>query len=282
MTAGLCHSDVGVMEGVIPTPHGLPLILGHEASGVITALGPDVTGWAIGDAVVVADSIEDTPGGTHDGAYAEYFLATAARLVKLPEGMDWGQAAAATDAGLAAYTGVVVRGQVKAGDRVGIVGLGGLGLIGARIAVVLGATVYGVEPKDEPWAIAREQGVTEIVHDVSELAGADLDVIIDFAGFGTTTTGALEAVKRFGRVVLVGLGRTEFPFASFEFVMRNIDLLGASSQGKPEHLAAVIDMIASGDLKIAAAEVGFDEIPAGLERLKQGTVTGRLYATLPE
>lgn len=280
--AGLCHSDVGVQEGVIPTPAGLPLVLGHEASGAISAVGEGVTDWQVGDPVVVAGSIEDTPGGTHDGAYAEYFLATASKLVKLPEGTDWGQAAAATDAGLAAYTGVVVRGQVKEGDRVGIVGLGGLGLIGARIATVLGAMVYGVEPREAPWEFARQQGVTEIVKDVAEFQGMDLDVIVDFAGFGSTTNGAIGAVRPGGRVVLVGLGLTEFPFKSFDFAMRNIDLLGSASMGDPAHLQAVIDMIAAGDLTIQSEGIGFEQIADGLERLRHGEVTGRLYAALPE
>jgi len=71
--------------------------------------------------------------------------------------MDWAQAAAATDAGLTSYTGVVY-GEVSAGMEVGIVGLGGLGMTGARIAVVQGATVYGVEPREALWDTAKGTG----------------------------------------------------------------------------------------------------------------------------
>lgn len=112
--------------------------------------------------MVGASYSTDAPGVTHDGAYAEYIVVTADLLVKLPGGTDWGQAAAATDAGVTSYTGVVVHGGVKAGDRVGIIGLGGLGMTGARIAVLQGATVYGVEPKESSWETAREQGVAEM------------------------------------------------------------------------------------------------------------------------
>jgi alcohol dehydrogenase, propanol-preferring len=279
---GLCHSDVGYMEGVIPFSTDLPLILGHEAAGTISAVGEGVTGWQVGDAVVGAIHSTDAPGVTHDGAYAEYILLTADLLVKLPDGIDWGQAAAATDAGVTSYTGVVVHGEVKAGDRVGIIGLGGLGMTGARIAVIKGATVYGVEPKESSWETAREQGVTEVFKDVSELEGMDLDAVIDFAGFGTTTTGALKAVKPGGRVSQVGLGKTEFTFNSYDLIARAVTLQGSTPQGKPEHLQDVIDMVASGDLVIRAEEIGFDAIPEGLERLQRGEVTGRLYATLPE
>lgn len=116
--------------------------------------------------------------------------------------------------------------------------------------------------------------------DVSALEGQDLDVVIDFAGFGTTTTGAIRAVKDRGRVVLVGLGKAEWTINSIDLVSRAIELRGATVAGNPEHLQAVIDLVASGDLRIAAEEITFDEIPAGLERLKDGGVNGRLVAIL--
>lgn len=278
--SGLCHSDVGYMEGVIPIQIPFPAILGHEASGTIEALGEGVTEWSVGDAVASAISPDDAPGVSRDGAYAEYILVTASKLVRIPEGVDWGQAAAATDAGLTSYTGVVVFGEVKAGDRVGIVGLGGLGMMGARIAVLQGATVYGVEPRESLWDTARSLGVEAVHGDVSAFEGQDLDVVIDFAGFGTTTTGAIRAVKTRGRVVLVGLGKAEWTINSIDLVSRAIELRGATVAGNPEHLQAVIDLVASGDLRIAAEEISFDEIPAGLDRLKAGGVNGRLVAIL--
>lgn len=279
---GLCHSDVGFQDGTIPFQVPLPLILGHEAAGVVEAVGEGVNEVAVGDAVAPAIPGDDAPGVTHDGAYAEYFLVTAALLAKIPEGTDWGQAAAATDAGVTSYTGVVVHGGVKAGDTVGIVGLGGLGMTGARIAVLQGATVYGVEPRRDSWDIAKEQGVTEVVADISELEGRDLDVVIDFAGFGSTTAGALRAVRYGGTVVQVGLGAAETTYSAYDLVSCAITLRGSTPQGKPEHVEAVLQMIGAGDLRINAAEIGFEEIADGLGRLARGEVTGRLYATLPE
>jgi alcohol dehydrogenase, propanol-preferring len=278
--SGLCHSDVGYMEGTIPFAVPLPVILGHEASGVVAEVGPGVEGWAVGDAVASAISGDDAPGVTRDGAYAEHILVTAEKLVRLPDGMDWGQAAAATDAGVTSYTGVIVHGGITAGDRVGIVGLGGLGMTGARIAVVAGATVYGVEPKESSHALARELGVTEVVTDVADLAGLDLDVVVDFAGFGTTTAGAIRAVRPGGTVVLVGLGVAEVTFSSIDLVSRAVHLRGSTPAGDPAHLQAVIAMMANGDLRVQAEPVTFDEIPDGLERLHRGEVTGRLVALL--
>ena len=278
--SGLCHSDVGYMEGVIPIQIPFPAILGHEASGVIAEVGAGVTGWSVGDPVASAISPDDAPGVSRDGAYAEYIIVSASKLVRLPEGMDWAQAAAATDAGLTSYTGVAIYGGVKEGDRVGIVGLGGLGMTGARIAVVLGAEVYGVEPREAVWNQAKENGVIDVFSDVSALEGLNLDVIIDFAGFGTTTSGAIRAVKDRGRVVLVGLGAAEWTISSIDLVSRAIDLQGATVAGVPEHLQAVIDMVAAGELSVKAEEITFDEIPYGLGRLQRGEVNGRLVAIL--
>lgn len=274
---GLCHSDVGYMKGVIPYSTELPIILGHEPSGVIAALGDEVTGWQVGDAVVAAVVHTDAPGVTHDGAFAQYYLVTAAQLVKLPAGIDWGQAAAATDAGVTSYTGVVIDGGVRAGDRVGIVGLGGLGMTGARIAVIRGATVYGADPKEDIWATALEQGVEEVFEDVSEFQGLDLDVIVDFAGFGATTAGAIKAVKKDGRVVVVGLGAIESTINTIDLVSKSVTLKGSTPRGQPAHLQEVIAMVSSGQLTILATR--FDDIPDGLERLQRGEVRGRLYAT---
>ncbi|NGP05135.1 alcohol dehydrogenase catalytic domain-containing protein [Rhodococcus sp. 14C212] len=282
--AGLCHSDVGFLDGTlhVPVQSQLSIVLGHEAAGEIAAVGDGVAEWHVGDKVVAAGSLDDCPGGTRDGAYADYFTATASRLVRLPEGTDWGQAAASTDAGVTSYFAVVARGGVRAGDRVGIVGLGGLGLTGARIAVLRGATVFAAEPREETWELARAAGVDRIVTDVSEYEGLNLDVVVDFAGFGTTTNGAVKAVKPGGVVVQVGLGLSEFPIQTWDWVMRNVTLVGSTPDGDPEHLRAVIEMVASGNLSFPLEAIDFEDIPEGLRRLARGEVTGRLYAALPE
>lgn len=277
--AGMCHSDVAYSAGLFPFQIPFPVVLGHEVAGEVVKLGEGVTGFSEGERVVSATSASDAPGITRSGGYAEYTLLTAAKSVKVPDGVAWSQAAAATDAGLTSYTGVVAHGGAKPGDRIGIVGLGGLGMTGARIGVLAGATVVAAEPREEVWDIARKNGVTSIVHDVSELAGENLDAVIDFAGFGTTTAGAIPAVRPEGKVVIVGLGRVEATISTMELVSRNISVRGSTPAGNPDHLAALLKWIASGDLTIAVSETDFNGIPDGLGRLARGEVTGRLVAT---
>lgn len=276
--AGICHSDVGIIHGMLPLP--LPLVLGHEAAGNIVALGSAVTGYAVGDAVVSAVSGTDAPGITRDGAFAEFTTLTASALVPIPTGVSWAQAAAATDAGATSYTATILDGGVSAGDRVAVIGLGGLGLTGARMCVVAGAEVVGVEPRTEVWESARALGVTRIVADVSEIAGEDFDVVVDFAGVGSTTTGALQAVRARGRVVLVGLGAPDVQVNGFELVGKALTLQGSTPVGDPDCLRAVLEMIASGDLSLPVHEIGFDEIGDGIDRLTANQVSGRLVAML--
>lgn len=276
--AGLCHSDVAYYEGTFPFQVPLPVILGHEVSGEVVALGEGVTGFAVGDRVASAPSAMDAPGISRDGGYAEYTLLTASKTITFPDTVPWAQASAATDAGLTSYSGVVEHGGAKPGDRIGVVGLGGLGLTGARIGVLSGATVYGVEPREDVWAIATKNGVTQVVADVAEYAGQDFDAVIDFAGFDSTITGSLRAVKPGGTVVVVGLGGDAVTLNPMELVSRNVGLRGSTPSGNPEHLRALLDWVASEDLHLEVTEINFADIPDGLARLARGEVKGRLVA----
>ena len=276
--AGICHSDVAYLAGMFPFQVPLPTILGHEVSGEVVALGEGVTGFAPGDRVASAPSATDGPGISRDGGFAEFALLTAAKTVPLPDVVPWDQASAATDAGLTSYPGVVAHGGAAAGGRIGVVGLGGLGMTGARIGVLAGATVIGVEPREAMWSIAEGHGVSRVVADVAELAGEDLDAVIDFAGFDTTVSGSVRAVKPGGTVVIVGLGGADTTLSLMELVSRNVGVRGSTPAGDPAHLAALLNWIASGDLRIEVTKIGFEEIPDGLARLARGEVMGRLVA----
>lgn len=278
--AGLCHSDVGFLDGTLThmIADKLPMILGHEVAGTIAAMGPDVTGFALGDRVVASGLEHFAPGWSVDGGYATKCLVMADGLIPLPDNVSYAQGAAATDAGATSWGGVMQTGGMKPGMRVGIVGLGGLGMTGARIAVLNGAAeVYGVEPRKEVWEKAMALGLKGVFGDVMELAPLQLDLIVDFAGFGTTTAGAILAVKMGGVVSQVGLGKTEATINTGALTGKMVQLRG-SRGGGPGATEAVIAHLAKGELEIEATTIGFEEIPAGLKRLEEGGVVGRLVA----
>lgn len=279
--AGLCHSDVGFLDGTLtPLLPRLPIILGHEVAGVVGAVGPGVADFHVGDRVVVELGKAGAPGWSSDGGFADKCLTSAEALIRLPDRIEFTQAATATDAGQTAYGAVLGVGAVRAGEKVGIVGLGGLGLTGARIAVLAGAQVYAAEPKREVWELAKRQGVLDVAEDVRELASLQLDAIVDFAGFGTTTAGAIGAVRVQGRVIQVGLGRNEATIPTSELVIKEVTLRGARG-GHTGALEAVLAHMAAGELEIHTETITFDDIPEAIERLRLGNVVGRVVAEMP-
>ena len=279
--SGLCHSDVSALDDpnwIVNFPN-LPVVLGHEPVGVVSALGEGVTNLKIGDRVGIPSGPPNYTGYFRDGAYAEKTTALANAVVKIPENLDYINAAAGTDAGNVAHHAVVTIGKVKAGEKVGIIGIGGLGQIGARIAVVKGAEVYAAEIKKDVWPLAESNGCKKAVSNITELADIGLDMIVDFAGFGTTTNGAIQTVRPGGRVVQVGMGRLKAEIDMNPLIINQIQFLGSMGGGL-EDLAGVFELMASGALKPTLSTVTFNEINDGLERLRQGTVTGRLVADL--
>lgn len=290
--AGLCHSDVDVLEGgaLLQRLTQRPIVLGHETSGVVREVGEGVTKFAVGDRVsVYGQGHRLAPEGTagqprrdglglgKDGGFAEQTRAWEYELTKVPDGLGMDQAASATDAGMTSYHAIKVAG-VEAGQRIGIIGLGGLGFTGANIAHVLGAEVHAAEVNTDIHADARAAGFADVVADAQELVGRDLDAVIDYAGFGTTTAAAVEAVRPHGRVVQVGLGRATSSLSTHTIVMRELSLLG-SLGGTLEDLAEVLDLLATGKLRLATEQVGFDEIGEQMGRLQRGELTGtRLVA----
>lgn len=137
--AGLCHTDIGVLhdDGWRSTIMFTPITMGHEVAGAVREVGEGVTDWVPGDRVGICPTTPfGAPGFVTDGGFGHVVVVPADALVRIPEGVSYAQGAAATDAGMTSYHAVIVNGQTKAGDNVGIIGLGGLGQIGARAAVL--------------------------------------------------------------------------------------------------------------------------------------------------
>jgi propanol-preferring alcohol dehydrogenase len=279
--AGLCHSDISFMDGDIPgIPTHTPIVLGHEIAGVISALGEGVTGFAIGDPVGIAPVLQAGPGVGRDGGYADKTLANVDELVPVPAGVTFAQAASATDAGATAYHAISTVGEVSAGQRVGIIGLGGLGQIGARVAVLLGAEVHATDIRPQLREVATELGAASFTTETGEFTALGLDTVFDFAGMNTTQT-ALTAARVGGRVVQVGGGKPEATILVVDFMLRHLELRSSLGATKDD-LIAVYELLASGNLNPVISTVGFDDVADGLDRLRRGESEGRTVAVRGE
>lgn len=277
--AGLCHTDVGVLEdeGWLSTLAYRPIVMGHEVAGEVSQVGEGVTDWQVGDRVGVCPTTPfGAPGFTTDGGFGEKVKVPGTALVRIPDGVSFALGAAGTDAGMTSHAAVISNGQVKAGDKVGIIGFGGLGQIGARVAVLAGADVYVAEINEAVWDAAREVGAKGVAKSIAEL-GDDFDVIVDYAGFDTTAE-AIENVKLGGRVVQVGMGRLDANISIKWLILKSVTLVG-SQGGTIEDVVGVYDYFATGKIDPAVTEISFEDIPDGLQRLSDGKVVGRLVAT---
>jgi propanol-preferring alcohol dehydrogenase len=280
--AGLCHSDVGVLEdeGWLPLIRKRPITLGHEVAGVVSSVGAGVTGWHVGDRVGICPTAGvGAPGYSRDGGFAPRISFPASALVRIPDAVSFALGAVGTDAGMTSYHAVMAAGGLQAGMNVGIIGLGGLGQIGARVAVLNGAEVYVAEIDEHVWPLAEELGAAGVGRSIREFAPRGLDLVVDFAGFGTTTAEAIESVRVEGRVVQIGMGRLEATINTRVLITRHVTLVG-SSGGTVDDVAGVYELFASGRLTPRVTAIAFEEIADGLARLQRGEVTGRLYADL--
>lgn len=150
---GLNFIDVYHRTGLYPLPR--PFIPGMEAAGVIEAVGAGVTDVAVGDRVAYA---------MHPGAYAEYAVVPAWKLVQMPAGVSAAQGAAAMLQGMTAHYLVTSVHQLKAGETALIhAAAGGVGLLLIQMAKNIGARVIGTVSTAEKAALAREAGADKVI-----------------------------------------------------------------------------------------------------------------------
>jgi len=281
--AGLCHSDVGALrDEKWMKLISAPIIMGHEIAGVIAEVGEGVTDFKVGDRVGVCPVPKSGtlgPGYGYDGGYANKVSAPAEDLVRIPDGVSFAQAAAGTDAGMTSYHAMFRTGGAKPGMKVGVIGIGGLGQMAARAAVVAGIEVYAVDTNPAARELAKQFGCKEAFANVSDLAAIAPQLIVDYAGFGVTTAQALEAVAPGGRVVLVGMGKLETTLNTDTLILKAAEVVG-SVGGDTEDIAAVYELMAQGHLDPVITEITFDEIWDGILRLERHEVKGRLVAKI--
>ncbi|GAA2197090.1 zinc-binding dehydrogenase [Sinomonas flava] len=280
--AGVCHSDVTALDdpGWMPLFPHLPRTMGHENAGVITEVGEGMEQWKVGDRVGLAPVMSDGDAlgyGKWDGGFGPKLLATSDNLVRLPDEVPFDLGAMATDAGLTAYHAIMAVGGAKAGMKVGVIGLGGLGYIGARVAALSGAEVYGAEINPETQKLAGEIGLTDVADAIDAFKDKKLDLIVDYAGFGTTTAAAIETLGEFGTLVQVGMGRLEATINTYPIIINQLTIKGSKS-GTREDLEGIYELMKSGELNPPMNLITQADIPDAIDKLRAGGVVGRFIA----
>jgi uncharacterized zinc-type alcohol dehydrogenase-like protein len=302
---GVCHTDIHFAENDWGRSN-YPVVPGHEIIGRVTAVGPDVSRYQVGDVVGVGCMVDSCrsceaceagveqycDGGMigtynardrHDGSvnfggYSDHILVSERFVVRIPEQLDPAAAAPILCAGITTYSPLRYHG-VKAGDRVGIIGMGGLGHMGVKFARALGAEVTLFTRSESKVAEARGQGADHVIistdADAMAAAAGTFDFMLDTVPVDHDLNPYLQCLKFGGAHILVGqLSPFENPLQASNLVLKRRVLAGSLIGGMPE-TQEVLDFCAKHKITCDVEMLDIQNINAAYERMKRGDVKYR-------
>jgi propanol-preferring alcohol dehydrogenase len=303
-TSGLCHTDIHAAHGDWPVKPTPPFIPGHEAVGIVTRCGHEVTrvkegdrvavpwlGWACGYCEYCASGRETlclnqrNTGYSVNGGYAEYVLADADFVGHVPGGIDPMDAAPLTCAGVTSYKAVKVSGA-RPTDLVAIFGIGGLGHLAVQYARIAGSTVAAVDIVDSKLDLAHRLGAKYAINSAIEdpaatiqgLGGADVALV--FAVSPTACEQAYRSLRRGGRLVFVALPADNFVrLPIFETVLQGLTVTG-SIVGTRVDLAETFELHADGRTEVVTETRQLEQVNEAFEQIEKGEVNARLVFDL--
>ena len=296
---GVCHGDVAVWQGAFPytTFAKYPRVPGHEVAGVIDALGEGVEGLAVGDRVGVpwlfdscghcrsckrGDQVycKDTEvtGVTQDGGFQDYMVAPAHAVTRLPERIPFEEAGPLMCAGLTVFTGLK-EANYRAGDRVAVIGLGGLGHLGVLYAAAMGARVAVISSHEEKAKEAGRLGAELFIDARQDDVAARLqswggaDVILNTAPSAKAVTQAFPGLAQRGTCVVLGASPDMIEVKPGALLNGSRRLTG-STTGGPEEIRRTLDFAARNAIHPTLTRFSLEDAQAALEAHLAGTLSG--------
>ena len=304
----LNHLDIFVQQGWPGLKLEMPHWTGADIAGEVAALGEGVTGWEVGQRVVVEPGIstcedEFTCRGEHSlspgyaiwgeqvrGGQAEYVALPPESLILIPEGWDFAQAAAPLLVSLTAWRMLIHRAKVRAGESVLVIGAGGgVNSMAIQIARLAGATVYALTSTEKKMEMAHELGADVVLNyredptwskTIYKMTGRrGVDVVVDNVGQATLHH-SMRAVARGGRIVIVGNTSGPRTEIDIRFIFgKQISLIG-STMGTPQDFRDVMALIWAGKLRPVVDRVmPLSEGRDAFEALERGEQFGKIVLT---
>jgi 2-desacetyl-2-hydroxyethyl bacteriochlorophyllide A dehydrogenase len=278
----ICGTDLHILRGEYPVKSGL--VIGHEPVGVIEELGPGVSGYAIGDRVLVGAITpcgqcrsclsahwaqcghgEDTQamggwrfGNTINGAQAEYLLVpnAQANLAKIPDGVTDEQVVLLADIASTGFSGAE-SGGVKIGDTVVVFAQGPIGLCATAGARLMGAAlVIGVDGDAHRRSVAKRMGADivldpneqDVVAEVKRITGGGVDVAIEALGLQETFESSLRCLRPGGTLSSLGVysGKLQMPYDAFAAGLGDHKIVTTLCPGGKERMRRLIETVRAG------------------------------------
>lgn len=304
IASGVCHTDLHAADGDWPVKPALPFIPGHEGVGYVAACGAGVTTLKDGDRVGVpwlhsACGVCDycltgwetlcpkqqNTGYSVNGGYAEYVLAPAAYVGRLPDRLGFTEAAPILCAGVTTYKGLKET-DTRPGEWVVISGVGGLGHVALQYAKAMGLHVAAVDVADDKLALARQLGAeiainaktADPANELQRLIGGAQGVLIT-AVSPTAFQQGIGMLRRGGTCVLVGLPPGNFPTPIFDVVLKRLTIRG-SIVGTRKDLQEALQFAEEGKVKATIETQPLEAINEVFGRLRHGAVQGRVVLQL--
>ena len=304
VATGVCHTDLHAAEGDWPIKPTLPFTPGHEGAGIVVALGSGVTHLKEGDRVGIAwlhsacghcdyclsgwETLcpeQQNSGYSVNGSFAEYAVAQADYLGRIPRNLSFVDAAPILCAGVTTYKGLKMT-ETRPGEWVVISGAGGLGHVAIQYAKAMGLHVAAVDLGPEKMALARKLGAEITIDAKTQDPAKEIQKQIGGA-HGVLVTAvspiafkqAVGMLRRGGTCVLNGLPPGEFPVSIFDVVLNGYTLRG-SIVGTRLDLEEALAFAGEGKVKATIEILPLESINEVFSRLKKGQINGRVVLGL--
>ena len=293
--SALNHLDVWIRKGLPSVPK--PRILGADGAGIVEALGEGVSGFELGQRVVINPGVEAADGAIHvigehgDGTNAELIAVPATNVYPIPDQLSFEDAAAFPLVFETAYRMLVTRAHLQEGEWVLLWGIGsGVSTAGLAIARALGARTIVTSSSDAKLERGRELGADVVVNHatgdvkaaVKEATGGHgANIVVDHVGEATWRT-SLDVAAREGRIVVCGATSGPNPPAALHRLWwKQLTVLG-STMGTKADFEAAYDLVVTGRAHPVVDEVlPLSEIRRAHERLEAGEQLGKIVLTIP-
>ena len=292
----LNYHDYLVGTGGIPVGNGtIPM---SDGAGEIIAVGENVDNWNVGDKVIsmffpnwidgkaTFEKMMFISGETIDGYITEQSVVRASALTKIPDGYTYAEAATLPCACLTAWRGLMVEGNLQAGDKVLIEGTGGMSIFALQLAKMAGAKVYATTSSEEKTERLKSMGVEAVVNyktderwgkSIFRMTKGGVDHVLDVGG-GSTMKQSIEAVAIGGHIASIGIlgngRRGEITFPKLFFKQMRMTGLAVGSRVMQEKMVAAINV--SGIKPIIDKSFAFDQLADAFRYQNSGKHFGKI------
>lgn len=299
---GICHSDTLFVDAALPGVR-FPLVPGHEIAGRIEALGEGTQGWQVGDRVavgwfggacghctpcrqgdfIVCENLK-VPGWAYDGGYAETVIVPVDALARIPDSLAATDAAPLACAGVTTYNGLR-RSSARPGDRVAVLGIGGLGHLGVKYAAAMGFETVAIARGADKARFAKQLGAHHYIDSTADTPVADAlqslggaKVVLATAANSDAITATVDGLTHRGELVVIGAD-TEPLGISPNQLLTSGKLVRGHPSGTAQDTQDTLAFSALHGIRPMIEIVPLDEADQAYQRMLSGAARFRMVLT---